>query len=60
LEDIEKRKQMGKPVPKIDENFLSALEKGMPECSGAALGLDRLYMLALGKKDIGEVLLFRE
>jgi lysyl-tRNA synthetase class 2 len=60
LEDIEKRKQMGKPIPKIDENFLAALEKGMPECSGAALGLDRLYMLALGKDDIGDVLLFRE
>jgi len=38
---------------------LAALEKGMPECSGVALGLDRLYMLALGKDDIGEVLLFR-
>jgi len=59
LEDIEKRKEMGKPIPKIDENFLAALEKGMPECSGVALGLDRLYMLALGKNDIEDVLLFR-
>ena len=60
LEDIEKRKKMGKPIPKIDENFLAALKKGLPECSGVALGLDRLYMLALGKDDIGDVLLFRE
>jgi len=60
LEDIEQRKNMGKPIPKIDENFLTALEKGMPECSGVALGLDRLYMLTLGKNDIGDVLLFRE
>jgi lysyl-tRNA synthetase class 2 len=60
LEDIEIRKKMGKSIPKIDENFLAALEKGMPECSGVALGLDRLYMLALGKNDIGDVLLFRE
>jgi len=60
LEDIEMRKKMGKPIPKIDEDFLTALEKGMPECSGVALGLDRLYMLALGKNDIGEVLLFKE
>jgi len=60
LEDIEKRKKMGKPIPKIDENFLAALKKGLPECSGVALGLDRLYMLALGKNDIGDVLLFRE
>jgi len=57
LEDIEIRKKMGKPIPKIDEDFLAALEKGMPECSGVALGLDRLYMLALGKDDIGDVLL---
>jgi lysyl-tRNA synthetase class 2 len=57
-EDLEKRKKMGKPIPRIDENFLAALEKGMPECSGVALGLDRLYMLALGKKNISEVLLF--
>ena len=58
LEDMEKRKKMGKPIPKIDEDFLAALEKGMPECSGVALGLDRLYMLALGKENIKEVLLF--
>ena len=57
-EDLEKRKKTGKPIPKIDGNFLAALERGIPECSGAALGLDRLYMLALGKKDISEVLLF--
>ena len=54
-EDIEKRKRMNKPIPKIDEDFLAALEKGMPECSGVALGLDRLYMLAMGKKSINEV-----
>jgi len=58
LEDVEKRKQIGKPVPKIDYDFLAALEKGMPECSGVALGLDRLYMLALGKESIADVLLF--
>jgi len=55
-EDLEKRRKTGKPVPKIDDDFLAALEKGLPECSGVALGLDRLYMLALGKKDISEVL----
>jgi lysyl-tRNA synthetase class 2 len=60
FEDVKRRKKMGKPIPKIDENFLKALEKGMPECCGVALGLDRLYMLALGKKNISEVLLFND
>ncbi|GHV15576.1 elongation factor P--(R)-beta-lysine ligase [Fibrobacterales bacterium] len=60
FEDCEKRKLTGKPVPKIDENFLSAVKKGIPECCGVALGLDRLYMLALDKKNIEEILLFSD
>ena len=56
--DLEIRKQMGKPLPALDENFLAALESGMPACSGVALGLDRLFMLALHKKEIKDVLLF--
>jgi lysyl-tRNA synthetase class 2 len=56
--DLKIRKQMGKPLPTLDENFLNALESGMPPCSGVALGLDRLFMLALHKKEIKDVLLF--
>jgi len=56
--DIEIRRKMGKPVPPVDERFLSALESGMPACSGVALGLDRLFMLALDKKEIADVILF--
>lgn len=40
----------------IDEDFLKALEYGMPESSGCALGLDRLIMLASGADDIDDVL----
>ena len=41
-----------------DEHFLQALQHGLPECSGVALGLDRILMLKLGLKNISEVLSF--
>ncbi|MDT8451284.1 MAG: EF-P lysine aminoacylase EpmA [Gammaproteobacteria bacterium] len=47
-----------KPQVKIDEYLLAALENGLPDCSGVALGLDRLLM-ALGKEtSIDRVLAF--
>ena len=56
--DLDIRRSMNKPLPPLDERFLAALESGMPACSGVALGLDRLFMLALGKKEIADVILF--
>ncbi|AKJ41008.1 poxB regulator PoxA [Pragia fontium] len=53
-----KREARGLPVNPIDENFLTALEHGLPECAGVALGIDRLIMIALGVKSIGEVMAF--
>ncbi len=40
----------------IDEDFLRALDHGLPDCSGIALGFDRLVMLATGANHIEEVL----
>jgi elongation factor P--(R)-beta-lysine ligase len=40
----------------IDERFLAALEEGLPRCAGNAVGLDRLFALALGCASIGEVM----
>jgi lysyl-tRNA synthetase class 2 len=56
--DNQLRRGSGKPEMALDEAFLAALEKGLPECSGVALGLDRLLMIKLGVEDIGEVLAF--
>ncbi|NLO24165.1 MAG: EF-P lysine aminoacylase GenX [Fibrobacter sp.] len=56
--DIQTRQNLEKPIPAIDQNFLDALHHGLPYCSGVALGLDRLFMLALHKKQISSVLLF--
>ena len=56
--DLEIRLGMNKPLPPVDEHFLAALESGMPACSGVALGLDRLFMLAMNKKEIKDVILF--
>lgn len=42
----------------IDQRFIAALEHGLPECSGVALGLDRLLMIKLNTKDIQDVITF--
>lgn len=40
----------------VDDDFLAALDHGLPDCSGIALGFDRLVMLASGAPHIEEVL----
>ena len=40
----------------VDEDFLAALDHGLPDCSGIALGFDRLVMLASGAGRIEDVL----
>lgn len=52
------RKQLNKPVYPIDEDFLSALEKGLTECAGVALGIDRLVMLFTSAYCIDDVRAF--
>ena len=47
-----------KTAIKIDEYLLAALENGLPDCSGVALGLDRLLMALTNKASIEQVLSF--
>ena len=57
-QDNRKRAARGLPQHPIDNNLLDALEHGMPECSGVALGVDRLIMIALGATSLSDVLAF--
>jgi lysyl-tRNA synthetase class 2 len=56
--DQQSRRARGLPVSELDRNLLAALEAGLPDCAGVALGFDRVLMLALGASVIDEVLAF--
>ena len=56
--DNRKRAAAGLPQQPIDEHLLAALEHGMPDSSGVALGVDRLIMLALSAERLSEVIAF--
>ena len=56
--DNARRLAMGQAERPIDPYLMAALEAGFPDCSGVALGVDRLLMLQTGCEDIRDVLAF--
>jgi lysyl-tRNA synthetase class 2 len=59
--DVQRKRlleQAGEETQKIDEDFLLALEHGMPPAGGLGLGIDRLAMMFTGAESIRDVVLF--
>lgn len=56
--ECRQREQQGLTALPIDEHFLAALEAGLPDCAGVALGVDRLLMLQQQAEHIHQVIAF--
>lgn len=54
----EARRRAGKPELPETSRLLAAMEHGLPECTGVALGFDRVVMLAAGARQIADIVSF--
>ena len=56
--DNQNRRLKGLPEATVDAFFLQALAQGLPPCAGVALGVDRVFALAMNEKDLASCLAF--
>jgi lysyl-tRNA synthetase class 2 len=56
--DQQQRAALGLPQRPLEQRLVQALEAGLPDCAGVALGVDRLVMLALGVDGLEQVVSF--
>ena len=54
---VEDAHTRGDDIP-VDERFLAALEQGLPECAGVAVGIDRILMCRMQVNDLKQVIAF--
>jgi lysyl-tRNA synthetase class 2 len=58
VDQVQERSEGNDEVPELDEDFLLALEHGMPPTGGLGIGVDRVVMLLAGVSTIRDVVLF--
>ena len=58
--DNRQRLDAGREPMAQDERLLAAMEAGLPDCAGVAIGVDRLVMLAVGASSLAEVVPFAD
>lgn len=54
----QQRRKLNLPEVELDTRLIAALEGGLPDCAGVALGIDRLLMVITGQSDLRRVLAF--
>jgi lysyl-tRNA synthetase class 2 len=59
-QDQATRRRRGQALRPLDERMLAALENGLPDCAGVALGFDRLVMIAHRSRSLASVMAFPE
>ena len=57
-QDLQQRKLCGQVQPALDECLIEALQQGLPDCAGVAVGLDRLCALLMGAEKLSSVMSF--